>query len=398
MDDKQNPDKPAPASNSPSAPSAPVSDPITNSCFSLEDHAVGIQTTISNISIPDNHDFVEIRASYHDWPKRNPEVFDDLEVITLRTEISYDGGNTWEFFLSAGFTGEPLPEGTQAFKSIGKSLNKVDKSQTKFRVVFDSKEIVTTKIDLLTHDSGTVFKPHLEPQSVAFDYSSAGIIVFAVSSASWSHTCSGVDRYVRLSTGLVNTTPLTITATYDGVSMSALGSIEYNDYYGYQSAWILELVAPSTTVNATVSVTFSGSVIGAVGTNSYSGVQQSAPSGTPSSISTFGYPTLVISSSPGNMVSDAVYARQGEASGNQTVRFLDYGFGGFVYMGGCQDTTSSGSVVMQWNGNSNHAYIAAEIIATPPSAIKTIDGLAKSLIKTIDGLAIADVKARNGLV
>lgn len=104
--------------------------------------------------------------------------------------------------------------------------------------------------------------------SIAFDSSTYGPSSGAVTSYSFSHTCSGSDRILWVYV-MINTTA-TVSVTYNGVSMTST-DVNSGSYSHYQSMWYL--VAPDTGANnVTISVT-SSSTIRAYA-SSYTGASQ----------------------------------------------------------------------------------------------------------------------------
>ena len=110
--------------------------------------------------------------------------------------------------------------------------------------------------------------------------SSAGQGAGATTSITWSHTCSGNNRYVIV--GCSNSSDAsTTTATFGGVSMTSLGKIHSNNSTsGYTQ--LFGLVNPPTGAS-TVVVTSSVSASLTGGSISFSEADQTTPVGTAAS-------------------------------------------------------------------------------------------------------------------
>src|SRR5688572_11850859 len=96
----------------------------------------------------------------------------------------------------------------------------------------------------------------------------------STSSLSWSHTCSGSDRFliVGISTPTVGATGV----TFNGVAMTQLDEGDQGTGPIHGELWYL--IAPGA-VTANIVVTLSGASAIAAGASSYTGVHQSAPFG-----------------------------------------------------------------------------------------------------------------------
>ena len=102
--------------------------------------------------------------------------------------------------------------------------------------------------------------------AITFDASTSGTGGTG-SPQTWSHTCTGSDRILLVSIFSQGTVSA---VTYNGVSMTSLGSYNYTSPTGNGTLWYL--IAPATGSN-TVSITHSGSYTIGVA-SSYTGVKQ----------------------------------------------------------------------------------------------------------------------------
>lgn len=148
--------------------------------------------------------------------------------------------------------------------------------------------------------------------------------------------------------------------------------------FGY--AQILEKIAPATGAQAIVA-TFPANAYGDSGSLSYIGAHQTVATGNTNSAigtATFGgsgQPSVVVSSSTGNMVQDALAVSLANTGGavaaaaDQTLAF--YGRGSGTQGGGSEDTAGAASTTLSWvltlfSGTGTTvpwAQFAAEIIA-----------------------------------
>ena len=220
--------------------------------------------------------------------------------------------------------------------------------------------------------------------AVAYDTASATQAFSNVSSVTtWTHTASGSDRYVRLSITWAKLGTTTCSATYGGNAMTSVGLATASANWISSvtgKAQIFEYVAPATSAE-TVAPTFSASGnYGAAGTVSYTGVDQTTPSGaafTGSAGSAGGVITstrTVTDAVTGDMVSDciAVDTSSSSLTAGSTQRFNGVGSG---YNGAGQDAAGSASVAMTWTWTSNNGYAhVAAAIKQASGGGTTVDG------------------------
>lgn len=214
----------------------------------------------------------------------------------------------------------------------------------------------------------------------------------------WSHTCSGSDRYLEVDIVVGDSTDDSATTidgvTYNSVAMTLVpGSLVHsnNGNAGYVVKY--GLVAPATGAH-TVSVAFTSGGVGSVnvkaGSKSFTGVDQTTPyDGVTTAFGSSTTPSVAVSSAAGNMVSDAVANGAAIASSGQTLRWnrdLDTssagGNGAGATADGAASVTMSYSVTSDWWG-----IVGYNIRAAAASASAAITGTAG------DGCAEADIVA-----
>lgn len=108
---------------------------------------------------------------------------------------------------------------------------------------------------------------------ISFDASSNSGYQAASSSYSWSHTCSGANRYLVVGVSMLSISQTVSSVTYNSVGLSLLGS--RSSITGACRVELWGLVAPVTGSN-TVAVTLSGSIASAAGAVSFTGVNQTS--------------------------------------------------------------------------------------------------------------------------
>lgn len=211
--------------------------------------------------------------------------------------------------------------------------------------------------------------------AVARDTASAAQSFGGGSSLSWSHTASGSDRYVRVSAGFTGFSSTTVSAiTYGGNAMTLVANVTNTSGWGGAGGfcYIWGYVAPSTS-SQTVSLTLSaGSNAGAAGSVSYTGVDQTTPSGdavTGQGDSSFSAASVTVTDgATGDMVSDCITINAGGVSaltGLKTEAFKAQDSG---YYGAAQDASGAASVTMDWSWTGNNSYAMAA------AAIKQVGG------------------------
>ncbi len=106
---------------------------------------------------------------------------------------------------------------------------------------------------------------------IVFDAASNSGYQSATSSYSWSHTCSGINRYLVVGIAMLSLAQTVSNITYNGVALSLLGTKASISGAARIELW--GLVAPATGSN-TIAVTLSGSIASAGCAASYTGVHQ----------------------------------------------------------------------------------------------------------------------------
>jgi hypothetical protein len=202
--------------------------------------------------------------------------------------------------------------------------------------------------------------------AIAYDTSSAPTAGNNVSSLTWSHTCTGSDRFlwVGVSQGISQTETVT-GVTYNDVPMTSAGTLLAT----YMRVSAYYLAAPDEGAHD-VEVTLSGAeddLIG--GAVSLTGVHQTVPIGTPVTNEGTATPATVdVSSATGEWIIDAVAVQFQGLTANQTPRWNVNGanFGS----GGGQTAPGAASVTMSWAlGDSTNWAILA--VAVKPSSEAT---------------------------
>jgi hypothetical protein len=193
---------------------------------------------------------------------------------------------------------------------------------------------------------------------VAHDVSSAAQSLNGGTSASWSHTASGSNRYARVGFGASGgSAPTASSITYGG---SAMTSVAVRSDAGLAAtAAIYGFIAPATT-SQTISITFDTNAYGAAGSSSYTGVHQTTPSGAAFTNTASGaaqsVSVTVTDAVTGDMVSDVMkhYESLGlnpTVGAGQTQRWLGDD-GSFNENAGASDEAGAASVTMSWTGTS----------------------------------------------
>lgn len=177
---------------------------------------------------------------------------------------------------------------------------------------------------------------------------------------SFSHTASGANRYVRVYCAVAGAATLALSATYDGVAMTSVGSA-VNSSFGSSVrgiAQIFELINPPTGAK-TVLVNFSTAAnVGTLQAVSYTGVHQTTASGTPSTVtgaSAASETRTITDSVSGDMIGDCISLDAGGSAltASQTERANTSDSG---YLSGVQDAAGAASVGMQWSWTTNESY------------------------------------------
>lgn len=231
--------------------------------------------------------------------------------------------------------------------------------------------------------------------AIAFDSATnASFGGSAGTSKTFSHTCSGSDRYLFVNT---HTDSNVVTGvTYNGVAMTLLQG-QATDYYN--TVW--GLVAPATGTNNVV-ISCSSSVNIIPNAVSYTGVAQSTPtikntfSTTGSTLT--GTLTTTVDNSWLMMFVRYTLAGTCTPSAGSTERVEDSVYGFYTYDSGPNTPAGSSTVGMNDpSGGTKYGIAVAFAPTAPTSSIKSVNGLAIASVKSKNGLAIASIKSINGL-
>lgn len=106
---------------------------------------------------------------------------------------------------------------------------------------------------------------------IQFDAASNSGYQAAASSYSWSHTCTGADRFLAVDVSMLSAGQTVSGITYNGVALSFIGARSTVSSVGRIECW--GLIAPATGSN-TIAVTLSGAIASAGAAVSYTGVNQ----------------------------------------------------------------------------------------------------------------------------
>lgn len=212
---------------------------------------------------------------------------------------------------------------------------------------------VTASAGRLVAGSGTATFDAVGPSSAG-----AGGAGPPASPLTWSHVCSGNDRLllVGVAFGYGNTTGLTVSATYNGVSMTQIGTVDSNNGTAGK-AYLFGLLAPTPGTN-TVAVTFSGGASDAnsaieAGSESFTSVTQASLAAAVTNLATaFGSganPTVNVTSAVGNLVADLLVMGGTITSSADTQRWLKNVNGSTAGGNGAQATqVGAASVTMNY--------------------------------------------------
>lgn len=189
-------------------------------------------------------------------------------------------------------------------------------------------------------------------------------------SISWSHTCTGSNRYVIV--GVSNSADgATASVTFNGVSMTALTAAIHSNNSNQGYGRLFGLVNPPTgTSTVAVSSTSSGDLSG--GSISFTGVDQTTPVGTPVTAigGTANTSVTVTGTTAGNMVVCTVTNGSAVLSSGQTQRYIkNYNTSSAAGNSGGSTAAAGGSVAMTWSTTDDWwASIAVEILAAAATA------------------------------
>lgn len=116
--------------------------------------------------------------------------------------------------------------------------------------------------------------PESGATGIAFDAASDSGYQAAASSYSWSHTCTGSDRYLVVGISMLSLAQTVSSITYNSVALSLLGV--QSSAAGAARIELWGLVAPASGTN-TIAVTLTGAIASAGNASSYIRVHQTSP-------------------------------------------------------------------------------------------------------------------------
>ena len=187
------------------------------------------------------------------------------------------------------------------------------------------------------------------------------------SSLTFSHTCTGADRYLKVAVG-VNFTDNDVTGvTYNGVALTLLSALEnvMRDEFWY-------LIAPAAgTFN--IVVTFAGATREKVcHGDSYTDVHQTTPHGTvATAFANSTTPSVAVSSAAGELVVDALAAKESDAPAtltvhaSQTQRGNDSANAANAVFGATSEEAGAASVTMSWTLSSTNDWATIGVSLKP---------------------------------
>lgn len=232
--------------------------------------------------------------------------------------------------------------------------------------------------------------------AIVFDAAAGVTTAVTATSVSHSHTCTGSNG-ILFAVGYSNSTSGTLTATYNSVAMSSIvtasNGIKITLFY---------LVNPATGAN-TLAVNWDGAAtVLRVASASYTGAAQtgqpdSSTSGTDAT-SPFRISTTTVAD---NSWTIAAFGDNGGSALTVeagTTNRAGSGTSTLVLGDSNAAKTPAGSVELGCTGTSGGVQVIASFSPTPPTSVKTVNGLARASVKTVNGLAIASIKTINGLV
>lgn len=207
---------------------------------------------------------------------------------------------------------------------------------------------------------------------IAFDAASDSGYQAAASSYSWSHTCTGSNRYLVVGVAMLSLAQSVSGITYNSVPLTLLGV--QASVSGAARVELWGLVAPATGSN-TLAVTLTGAIASAGCAGSFTGVQQTSPTEAFSSAqatnvgaadATVDATTVAAS----DWVVDIVASDDGSisAGAGQTQRNNVTGAGGSGAMSTEGPQVAPGAVTMSWTGVGALATWAIAAVALRPIA------------------------------
>lgn len=194
-----------------------------------------------------------------------------------------------------------------------------------------------------------------------------------------SHTCAGSDRYMLVGVGIGSgDVALTFSSgpTYNSVSMSQIANAGPGPS-SQSRMFVFELVAPATGANNLV-FTMSGGGNGRSGViiRSYTGVNQSTPTGTVvTNTGDTGTPTVTVSSATDELVTDlmAIWSNTTMTVGADQTQRVNGTYEDSTGRFCSSDQAGAGSVVMDWTGGNGFDWATVGVPLKPASASATLE-------------------------
>lgn len=222
------------------------------------------------------------------------------------------------------------------------------------------------------------------------------------SSFTWSHTCSGSNRYLIVGVFVANGTDIVSGVTYNGVAMTRINTGVKNP--AQERTYLYGLTAPATGDNdIVVTLSTSNSFVAAAGV-SYTGVKQTgqpeanAINNTASPATSL---TLTVTTTSDNAWLAGIFRNDG---GTQSVTNTNCSTRGGYVGGGVHivdtnaaQTPAGSKSITQTNTTSSNWNGVVAVLAPSITNIKSINGLAYDSVKSFNGLAKASIKSINGL-
>ena len=208
-------------------------------------------------------------------------------------------------------------------------------------------------------------------QSIAVDSTSnANGGTTNVSSLTWAHTVGAASNRILIVAVALRNSSVTVTSVkYGAASLTFVGAVADSGAHVRVEMW--KLVGPASgTANIVVTLSAAKRIVG--GAISFSGVNPNTPNGTFSSASSTGSttPSVVVSSTAGELVVDAV-APEGDAGsltvgGGQTQRWNTLtGTGSSEVRGAASTEPGAASVTMSWTLGSSKPWAIGAIALKP---------------------------------
>lgn len=233
-------------------------------------------------------------------------------------------------------------------------------------------------VDVLTGNIDFYVDNLLAPAAhgIAFDAASNSGYKAASSSYSWSHTCTGNDRYLVVGISMLSLAQTVSGITYNSIAMTLLGS--RNSITGACRVELWGLLAPSLGTN-TIAVTLTGAIASAGNASSYTRVHQTSPiegfnSAQATNVGAADATVNVTTVADNDWCVDVIATDDGSITvgAGQTQAGNVTGAGGSGAMSYEGPKTPAGSVTMSWTGVGALATWSIGSIALRPTQASTL--------------------------